>query len=75
MISGTSIVTIHNRYPVALAGQTVAACAQPLFMFAPTKLAALWFQDSQRATANMVASMGSSNFLCIRHKIIKYEEF
>lgn len=36
----------------------MAACAQPFIMFAPTKLAALWFAGNQRATANMLASMG-----------------
>lgn len=46
------------RYPILLLGQTLAACAQPFVMFAPTKLAALWFPNNQRATANMIASMG-----------------
>lgn len=46
------------RYPILLLGQTLAACAQPFVMFAPTKLAALWFAGNQRATANMLASMG-----------------
>lgn len=36
----------------------LAAIAQPFIMFAPTKLAALWFAGDQRATANMIASMG-----------------
>ena len=39
-------------------GQILAACAQPFIMFAPTKLAAKWFSGDQRATANMMASMG-----------------
>jgi len=29
-------------------------------MFAPTKLAAIWFAGDQRATANMLASMGTA---------------
>lgn len=48
------------RYPIVIAGQSLAAVAQPLVMFTPTKLAGLWFSDSQRATANTLASMGKS---------------
>jgi len=39
-------------------GQSVAAFAQPYLMFAPTKLAALWFQEEMRAVANTIGSMG-----------------
>ncbi|KAL3863356.1 hypothetical protein ACJMK2_005114 [Sinanodonta woodiana] len=46
-------------YPVLLTGQILAACAQPFAMFAPTKVAALWFPGTQRATANMLASMAN----------------
>ena len=44
-------------YPVVMLGQTLGALAQPLIIFTPTKLAALWFPEHQRATANMIASM------------------
>ncbi|XP_062581592.1 solute carrier family 49 member A3-like [Saccostrea cucullata] len=47
------------RFWILLAGQTLAAISQPFVMFAPTKLAAMWFMDSQRATANMLASMAN----------------
>ncbi|KFP28310.1 Major facilitator superfamily domain-containing protein 7, partial [Colius striatus] len=40
-------------------GQCICALAQPLIIFSPTKLAALWFPDHQRATANMMASMSN----------------
>lgn len=50
-------IPVDAKFPVLMLGQTIAACAQPFVMFAPTKLAALWFPDSQRATANMLASM------------------
>ncbi|XP_062455386.1 solute carrier family 49 member A3 [Rhea pennata] len=40
-------------------GQCLCALAQPLVIFSPTKLAALWFPDHQRATANMIASMSN----------------
>ncbi|XP_077588503.1 solute carrier family 49 member A3 [Stigmatopora nigra] len=46
-------------YPVVMAGQVLAALAQPLIIFTPTKMAALWFPDHQRATANMLASMAN----------------
>ncbi|XP_029021420.1 solute carrier family 49 member A3 [Betta splendens] len=44
-------------YPVVMLGQTFGALAQPLIVFTPTKLAAHWFPDNQRATANMITSM------------------
>ncbi|XP_061747533.1 solute carrier family 49 member A3-like [Nerophis ophidion] len=46
-------------YGVVFSGQTLAAVAQPLIIFTPTKMAALWFPDHQRATANMMASMAN----------------
>ncbi|KAJ6657111.1 hypothetical protein lerEdw1_002857 [Lerista edwardsae] len=42
-----------------LLGQSLCAMAQPLICFSPTKLAAVWFPDHQRATANMIASMSN----------------
>lgn len=51
------------QYPIVMLGQTLGALAQPLIIFAPTKLAALWFPDHQRATANMIASMGERFYL------------
>ncbi|XP_060935825.1 solute carrier family 49 member A3 [Limanda limanda] len=47
------------RFPLVMVGQTLGAVAQPLIIFTPTKLAALWFPDHQRATANMIASMSN----------------
>ncbi|XP_018112144.1 solute carrier family 49 member A3 isoform X1 [Xenopus laevis] len=38
-------------------GQSLCAIAQPLVLFAPAKLAAVWFPDHQRATAHMIASV------------------
>lgn len=54
----------HWRYPVLMVGQGLTGCAQPLIMFATTKLAAQWFGDRQRALANMIGSMGEISF-CI----------
>lgn len=45
-------------FPVVMLGQTFGALAQPLIIFTPTKMAALWFPENQRATANMITSMG-----------------
>ncbi|XP_015676367.1 solute carrier family 49 member A3 [Protobothrops mucrosquamatus] len=47
------------NYIYLLVGQCLCAGAQPLIIFAPTKLAALWFPEDQRATANMIASMSN----------------
>ncbi|KAG8130368.1 hypothetical protein E2320_016912, partial [Naja naja] len=47
------------NYVYLLVGQCLCAGAQPLIIFAPTKLAALWFPEDQRATANMIASMSN----------------
>ncbi|XP_062853059.1 solute carrier family 49 member A3 [Trichomycterus rosablanca] len=46
-------------FPVVMVGQTLCSLAQPLVIFSPTKLAALWFPENQRATANMIASMSN----------------
>lgn len=54
-----SIVPEWALFPVVMTGQTLGAVAQPLVIFSPTKLAALWFPDHQRATANMIASMSN----------------
>ncbi|XP_021340463.1 major facilitator superfamily domain-containing protein 7-b-like, partial [Mizuhopecten yessoensis] len=48
-----------SKFAVLLVGQILAACAQPFVMFAPTKLAAIWFPENQRATANMLTSMAN----------------
>ena len=45
------------QFPVMMLGQTLCSLAQPLVIFTPTKLTAVWFPDHQRATANMIASM------------------
>ncbi|CAK6965362.1 solute carrier family 49 member A3 [Scomber scombrus] len=47
------------QFPLVMLGQTFGALAQPLIIFTPTKLAALWFPDHQRATANTIASMSN----------------
>ncbi|XP_067903499.1 solute carrier family 49 member A3 isoform X1 [Heterodontus francisci] len=47
------------KFPLLMVGQTFGALAQPLVLFSPTKLAAIWFPEQQRATANMISSMAN----------------
>ncbi|KAF4081176.1 hypothetical protein AMELA_G00158410 [Ameiurus melas] len=54
-----SYVPESTMFPVVMAGQTLCSLAQPLVIFSPTKLAALWFPEHQRTTANMIASMSN----------------
>lgn len=52
-----TLYKVSFLYPLVMLGQTLGALAQPLIIFTPTKQAALWFPDHQRATANMIATM------------------
>ena len=45
------------RMAVVLTGQFIAATAQPFFLNAPPKYAAVWFSESSRATATTIGSM------------------
>lgn len=49
----------QSGYVVAMVGQVLTACAQPFLLYAPTKLAALWFGPKERALCTMLASMGN----------------
>ncbi|XP_041476852.1 solute carrier family 49 member A3-like isoform X1 [Lytechinus variegatus] len=46
----------NYRYLVVMVGQGLASLAQPCFLFTPTKVAAVWFPEGQRTTANTVGS-------------------
>ncbi|XP_025893860.1 solute carrier family 49 member A3 [Nothoprocta perdicaria] len=60
MFSVLKFLSLGSRsYWYLFVGQCLCALAQPLVIFSPTKLAALWFPDNQRATANMFASMSN----------------
>ena len=48
---------IKVHFWVALIGQIIAACSQPIILAIPTKLAALWFADNERTVANTLASL------------------
>uniref|UniRef100_A0A5F9CT32 Solute carrier family 49 member 3 n=1 Tax=Oryctolagus cuniculus TaxID=9986 RepID=A0A5F9CT32_RABIT len=50
-------VGIPRPFAFLMAGQSLCALAQTLVIFSPAKLAALWFPERQRATANMIATM------------------
>ncbi|KAL4231241.1 Major facilitator superfamily domain-containing protein 7 [Mactra antiquata] len=58
-VSTFESIPTDQKYTWCLTGQILAAISQPFIMFAPTKLAALWFAGDQRATANMIASMAN----------------
>nr|XP_013002809.1 major facilitator superfamily domain-containing protein 7 isoform X2 [Cavia porcellus] len=52
-------VGIPSPFAFFMAGQSLCALAQTLVIFSPAKLAALWFPEHQRATANMMATMSN----------------
>ncbi|XP_033614788.1 solute carrier family 49 member A3 isoform X1 [Fukomys damarensis] len=52
-------VGIPSPFAFFMAGQSLCALAQTLVIFSPAKLAALWFPEHQRATANMIATMSN----------------
>ncbi|XP_053321779.1 solute carrier family 49 member A3 [Spea bombifrons] len=63
LIRSASIISFLNKGSSSLyylfVGQCLCATAQPLVLFVPAKLAAVWFPEHQRATANMIASMSN----------------
>uniref|UniRef100_A0A1I7ZTV9 MFS domain-containing protein n=1 Tax=Steinernema glaseri TaxID=37863 RepID=A0A1I7ZTV9_9BILA len=59
VISSFDFVPHGSKFAVVMTGQVLAASAQPFIMYLPTKMAALWFPESQRALANTLASMSN----------------
>ncbi|MEE6511897.1 hypothetical protein FKM82_018748 [Ascaphus truei] len=55
----TFITSRANGIIYLFLGQCFCAVAQPLVLFVPAKLAAVWFPEHQRATANMISSMSN----------------
>lgn len=49
---------VQDPFAFLMGGQSLCALAQTLVIFSPAKLAALWFPEHQRATANMIGTMG-----------------
>ena len=58
-LSTLPAVPDSGRFAVVMTGQGLAAFAQPFLLFAPTKLAATWFPEQQRAIANTLGSMSN----------------
>ena len=48
-----------DKLSVLFIGQLLAAIAQPVILDSPTMLAATWFGENERATANMIASVAN----------------
>jgi FLVCR family MFS transporter 7 len=51
------VVRVPDPFAFFMSGQSLCALAQTLVVFSPAKLAALWFPEHQRATANMIGTM------------------
>ncbi|CAI2358250.1 unnamed protein product [Caenorhabditis sp. 36 PRJEB53466] len=69
LIASGSFICRSYRFPIALTGQAVAAFAQPFVMFLPTKLAAYWFADNERAIANTLASMSNPIGIAVMYSL------
>ncbi|CAB3400215.1 unnamed protein product [Caenorhabditis bovis] len=69
LVASGSFVDPSLRFPIAFTGQAIAAFAQPFVMFLPTKLAAYWFADNERATANTLASMSNPIGIAIMYSM------
>ncbi|XP_004383635.1 solute carrier family 49 member A3 [Trichechus manatus latirostris] len=52
-------LSFRTPFAFLMAGQSLCALAQTLVVFSPAKLAAVWFPEHQRATANMIATMSN----------------
>lgn len=53
------VVGTQNPFAFLMGGQSLCALAQSLVIFSPAKVAALWFPEHQRATANMLATISN----------------
>ncbi|KAB1281971.1 Solute carrier family 49 member A3 [Camelus dromedarius] len=53
------VPSAQDPFVFLMGGQSLCALAQTLVVFSPAKLAALWFPEHQRATANMVGTMSN----------------
>ena len=60
MVSGlTPTPPLYLGFGIALMSQFVIAIAQPYFLFAPPKVAAVWFADGERVIANTICSLSN----------------
>ena len=72
-VSAIDGIMVSSKVPLVFTGQTIAALAQPFVLFAPTKLAALWFPEDQRAVANMLATI--CKLICFYKSSFIHEDF
>ncbi|XP_041608575.1 solute carrier family 49 member A3 isoform X2 [Vulpes lagopus] len=53
-------IGIEDPFAFLMGGQSLCALVQTVVIFSPAKLAALWFPEHQRVTANMIGTMSNS---------------
>lgn len=59
-LTSTWMTKSSSRFALLIVAQIIASIAQPFCLFAPTKLALVWFPDTQRTTATTLASLANS---------------
>ncbi|KAG0242679.1 hypothetical protein BGW41_003782 [Actinomortierella wolfii] len=59
-----------GRLAMTFVGQLIAAAAQPFFLNAPPKYAAMWFSESGRTTATMIGSVANGLAAAIAQLVI-----
>ncbi|KAF9193604.1 hypothetical protein BGZ51_002892 [Haplosporangium sp. Z 767] len=59
-----------SRIALTLVGQVIAASAQPFFLNAPPKYAAVWFSENGRTTATMIGSVSNAFAAALAQLII-----
>ncbi|KAF9977653.1 hypothetical protein BGZ73_005369 [Actinomortierella ambigua] len=59
-----------GRLAMTFVGQLIAAAAQPFFLNAPPKFAAMWFSESGRTTATMIGSVANGLAAAIAQLVI-----
>ncbi len=59
IISGVSSFSTNARKAILMTGQAVGATGNPFAMFLPTKVAAAWFPDNQRALCTSIVAISS----------------
>jgi hypothetical protein len=53
------IICSRSGFLVAMAGQSLTACAQPFLLYSPTKLASFWFGPKERAICTNFATIAN----------------
>ncbi|KAF9172468.1 hypothetical protein BGX21_005647 [Mortierella sp. AD011] len=57
---GNFVDSTGGRLALTLVGQIIGASAQPFFLNVPPKYSAVWFSESGRTTATMIASVSNA---------------